>query len=57
MDDLRVHFGLGDRASVDTLVVVWPNGEIERFAVPAIDRAIEVRQGTGIPVERSADRR
>jgi hypothetical protein len=56
-DDLRVHFGLGDRVVVDALVVAWPSGDVERFEVPAVDRVIDVRQGTGVPIARGAGRR
>jgi len=45
--DPRVHFGLGPVDAVDHVEVLWPDGRRERFAVPAIDRQIELRQGSG----------
>jgi len=45
--DLRAHFGLGQAATVDRLVVRWPDGSREAFGVPGIDRTITVRKGQG----------
>jgi hypothetical protein len=45
--DIRVHFGLGASAEVDTLVVRWPDGTLERWNHPQTDRIVEVRRGTG----------
>ena len=45
--DPRVHFGLGTVDAVDHVEVLWPDGRRERFAVPGIDRQIELHQGTG----------
>jgi len=46
--DVRVHFGLGDRAEVEAVLVVWPNGTKERFTNVKADRIVTLRQGTGI---------
>jgi hypothetical protein len=45
--DGRIHYGLGEAASVDRLVVRWPGGEEEEFGVPGVDRFVTLRQGTG----------
>jgi len=47
--DPRVHFGLGETASVDALEVLWPDGMRESFACPGVDRTLEVRRGEGQP--------
>ncbi len=44
-----VHFGLGDTNRVAEVRVLWPDGQKERFAIGAVDRTIELRQGTGLP--------
>ena len=45
--DATVHFGLGKVSSVDALVVVWPDGEQERFpAIPA-NQFVVIRRGDG----------
>ncbi len=36
------HFGLGDAATVDELVVTWPDGRVDRLADVAADRTIVV---------------
>jgi hypothetical protein len=48
-NDPRAHFGLGTQTRVDALEVRWPDGRRERFAVPGIDRVLELRQGSGAP--------
>jgi hypothetical protein len=45
--DATVHFGLGDASDVDAVVVVWPDGEKERFpAMPANQRRL-IHKGSG----------
>ena len=51
VDDLRAHFGLGRVARVDYVEVRWPSGRAERFAVPQVDRVVEVREATGTPAD------
>ena len=46
--DPRVHFGLGAVAEVDHVEVLWPDGRLERFSIPGVDREIELRQGAGV---------
>ena len=45
--DLRLHFGLGADPKLESLVVRWPNGELEQFDVPEIDRIVKLTEGTG----------
>ena len=47
-NDPRVHFGLGDAASIDALEIHWPRGSAEKVAVPAPDCIYTVEQGRGI---------
>jgi hypothetical protein len=42
-EDPRLHFGLGDRPEVSTLVVRWPDGEETRIDEPTADTRVEVR--------------
>ena len=49
---LRLHFGLGEAATVDALTVRWPrSGQVERFEQVAADRLLRLREGTGELVE------
>jgi hypothetical protein len=43
----RAHFGLGDAADVDDVRVVWPDGAVEAFDAPQVDRAISLVRGSG----------
>jgi len=45
--DLRVHFGLGNRASIDGVRVEWPDGFKETWDKVQVDRVVKLRQGTG----------
>ena len=45
--DPRAHFGLGDVAKVDTIEVLWPEGQRERFPGGPTDRMITLRKGDG----------
>ena len=44
-NDMTLHFGLGASTKVDKLEIKWPNGAVESFAVPAIDRIVTITQG------------
>jgi hypothetical protein len=46
-NDQRLHFGLGQSARVDRLEVKWPDGMLETFAVPGIDRTLTLSEGKG----------
>ena len=45
--DVRAHFGLGSSASIDGLVVMWPDGSRERWTGIGGDRAVTIRRGSG----------
>ncbi len=46
-NDLRLHFGLGDAAVVQRVVVRWPNGDEETWTGLAGDRLHTLREGGG----------
>jgi hypothetical protein len=46
-NDPRAHFGLGPIDHIDSLGVFWPDGSHEQFDVPAVDKQLTIRQGTG----------
>jgi hypothetical protein len=43
--DLRLHFGLGDAAQINSVEVRWPNGATQTFKDVAADRFYRVKQG------------
>jgi hypothetical protein len=45
--DPRAHFGFGETAQVDRIVVRWPDGTSEAFPGPTLDRSIVLRKGHG----------
>ena len=40
-----VTFGLGEADTVESLKVIWPNGDEQTVEVPGVDRRLKVRQG------------
>ena len=46
--DPRMHFGLGKRTKIDSLVITWPSGQIDRLTNLPIDSIIAVKEGMGI---------
>jgi enediyne biosynthesis protein E4 len=46
--DPRIHFGLGSRTKVESLVITWPSGQVDKLTNVPIDRIIAVKEGTGI---------
>jgi hypothetical protein len=46
-NDLRVHFGLGRAAKIDSVEVRWPSGIVERFSDLAFDSIDTLTEGTG----------
>jgi enediyne biosynthesis protein E4 len=55
-NDQRIHFGLGTNTTIETLEIHWPDGAIQRVALPGIDRFYSIEEGKGIvadPYDRS----
>jgi hypothetical protein len=43
--DLRVHFGLGKAAKVDSLEIRWPSGIVQKLANVKANQILTVREG------------
>jgi hypothetical protein len=51
--DLRVHFGLGDAARIDSVEIRWPSGKVETIKDLQADQFYAVLEGQGIvPAEK-----
>jgi len=46
-NDMTLHFGLGAATKVDKLEINWPDGSVETFDVPAIDKVVTITEGKG----------
>jgi hypothetical protein len=46
--DPRIHFGLGKRSKVDSLVITWPSGQVDKLTNLPTDQIIAVKEGVGI---------
>jgi hypothetical protein len=49
-NDMRVHFGLGPVAKLDSVEVRWPSGLTEKFDGLATDKIHTLKEASGIPV-------
>lgn len=47
-NDMRVHFGLGTSAKIDSVEIHWPSGVVEKLAPTSLDRIFTVVEGKGI---------
>jgi len=46
--DPRIHFGLGKHTKIDSLVITWPSGQIDKLTNIPTDQIIAVKEGQGI---------
>jgi hypothetical protein len=46
--DPRIHFGLGKRSKIESLVITWPSGQVDKLTNLSADSIIAVKEGTGI---------
>jgi enediyne biosynthesis protein E4 len=46
-NDIRVHFGLGEDAKIEELVVHWPDGKTESWDKIQADQIVTIHQGAG----------
>jgi hypothetical protein len=46
--DPRIHFGLGKRTKIDSLVITWPSGQVNKLTDVPVDKIIAVKEGVGI---------
>lgn len=46
--DPRIHFGLGKRTSVDSLVITWPSGHVDSLKNLRADSIIAIKEGVGV---------
>jgi len=46
-NDVRVHFGLGNKPDIEAVLVRWPDGLTERFEGVKSDRIVTLREGSG----------
>ena len=51
--DLRLHFGLGQSAKADKIVIRWPSGLVETVSGLAANRYYEIREGQGVDASKT----
>jgi enediyne biosynthesis protein E4 len=50
-NDLRLHYGLGKHAQIDSIEIRWPDGKAETVLKPQIDRFLTIEEGKGLVKE------
>lgn len=50
-----LHFGLGGKTTIDSIIVEWPGGDISRLENPGIDKEIIVKQNNTIKQIKRSD--
>ena len=51
MNPLRQHFGFGQRTVVDSVVIRWPSGQIDRLYEVPVNQIIDITEGSTADVE------
>jgi len=46
--DLRIHFGLGQRKTIESLEIAWLSGAVDKLVNVPINQVITVKEGAGI---------
>ena len=47
--NLSAHFGLGGFTSIDSLIITWPGGSVQKFTnISSVDQEISIIEGIGI---------
>jgi enediyne biosynthesis protein E4 len=46
--DLRLYFGLGERAIAERIEILWPSGDVESYKNIRADRIVTIHEGQGI---------
>lgn len=47
MNSLNAHFGLGTHTTIDSLIVRWPSGIVDKWMNLAADQFLTIHEGTG----------
>ena len=46
-NDLRLHFGLGDKQKADRVTIYWPSGQVEVVQDVAANQVAVIKEGVG----------
>ena len=47
-DDLRLHFGLGEKTKADRVTVFWPSGQTDTFRDVPANQVVTIKEGIGL---------
>ncbi len=46
-DDLRLHFGMGNKVKADRIAVYWPSGQVDILNDVAVNQVVTIKEGSG----------
>jgi hypothetical protein len=46
--DPRIHFGIGQRKTIESLEITWPSGIVDKLTNLPVDQIVTVKEGVGI---------
>jgi hypothetical protein len=52
-NDLRLHFGLGTEAKIDSVEIAWPSGLVENLGNLTVDQIYTIEEGKGIRPQKN----
>jgi hypothetical protein len=52
-NDLRLHFGFGQRTKVDLVEVRWPSGVVEKLTNVNVNKILTIKEGKGMVEEKA----
>jgi hypothetical protein len=52
-NDLRLHFGLGQRTKVDQVEVRWPSGVVDKLTDLNVNKILTIKEGKGTVDEKA----
>jgi hypothetical protein len=46
--DPRLHFGLGNATTVESIVIHWPSGKVDQLGSQSVDQQLTIEEGRGV---------
>ncbi len=46
--DPRLHFGLGNATTVESIVIHWPSGKVDKLGSQSVDQQLTIEEGRGL---------
>lgn len=47
-NDLRLHFGLGNKTKIDSIEIRWPSGNVDKISAANVNKILTIKEGQGL---------